>query len=55
MRVTRRFSGQSTYLDRSKKKTSVMSDAFKTTIKVPADKMISNELSEKNCAFFSSI
>tara|TARA_B110000027_G_C16122417_1_gene304114 strand:- start:10761 stop:11888 length:1128 start_codon:yes stop_codon:yes gene_type:complete len=47
------FSGQSTYLDREKNKTTVMSDAFKTTIKVPASKMIDEQLSEKElCLFF---
>jgi len=47
------FSGQSTYMDREKNKTSVMSDALKTTIKVPAEEMIDEQLSEKElCLFF---
>ena len=47
------FSGQSTYIDREKNKTTVMSDALKTTIKLPASEMVDHQLSEKElCLFF---
>lgn len=47
------FSGQSSYLEKDKKKTNVLSDGFNHSIKVPPKKMVDKKLSEKElCLFF---